>query len=58
VKLRCQDELAAGKNGQDYLPLEWAILYRVAQDRWFIAAVVGLSALAVVLIAAALFSLG
>jgi hypothetical protein len=30
----------------------------VAQDRWFIAAVVGLSALAVVLIAAALFSLG
>jgi hypothetical protein len=32
-----------------------AILSRVAQDRWFIAVVVGLGALTVVLVAAAFF---
>ena len=56
VKLRCQDQLAVGRNGQNYLPIESAILYRVRQDRWFICAVVGLGALTVVLVAAALFS--
>jgi hypothetical protein len=48
--------LAAIRIGQHYLPLEAAILLCVAQDRWFIAAVVGLSALSVVLAVAALFS--
>ena len=57
VKLRCQDQLAVGRNGQNYLPIESAILYRVRQDRWFICAVVGLGALIVVLVAAAYFLL-
>jgi hypothetical protein len=49
--------LVAGRNVQKYLPLESTILNRVVQDRWFIAAIVGLSTLTVVLVAAALFSL-
>jgi hypothetical protein len=40
----------------ELLTLESAILYRVVRDRWFIAVVVGLGALTVVLLAAALFS--
>jgi hypothetical protein len=56
VKLRCQERLAASRNGQSYLPLDSAILSRVMQDRWFIAAVVGLGTLTVVLVAAVLFS--
>jgi hypothetical protein len=56
-KTTCQDQLTAGRDVQKYLPLESAILNCVVQDRWFIAARVGLSALTMVLVAAALFSL-
>jgi hypothetical protein len=56
VKLRCQHQLAAVRNGRNYKLLKPAILYGVEQDRWFIAAVVGLSALTVVLVGAALFA--
>jgi hypothetical protein len=50
--------LAAVGNGRNYKLLKPAILYRVEQDRWFIAAVVGLSALTVLLVGAAIFSFG
>jgi hypothetical protein len=50
--------LAAVRNGRNYKLLKPAILYRVEQDRWFIAAVVGLSALTVLLVGAALFYFG
>ena len=56
VKFRCQHQLGCCEKWSELLTLGSLILYRVVQDRWFIAGVVGLGALIVVLTAAALFA--